>query len=122
MILLQLVSDQHHLKQHVNSENITGGGVDYDSGPYTVIFPAGMISVTFNVSITNDNVLERTEAFQLVITPSSLQSRVSQAAPNQTVISVIDDDSECSVCCTCVVWTGLSDLIYRNTTCCIIHF
>ena len=68
-----------------------------------------MTSVPFDVSITNDNVLEGSETFQLVITTSSLQRRVSQTAPNQTVISIIDDDSECSVCCMCVVWTGLLD-------------
>ena len=33
-------------------------GVDYDSGPYTAIFPAGSTSATFNVTIHDDNLLE----------------------------------------------------------------
>ena len=35
---------------------ITGGGVDYDSGPYTVTFPAGEESVSLRISINHDNI------------------------------------------------------------------
>ena len=35
-----------------------GGGIDYDSGPFTVIIPALSIGTFFNVTINDDNILE----------------------------------------------------------------
>jgi len=55
--------------------NITGG-VDYDSGPYTVTFPAGVTSVPFNVPIINDNIFEPNEEFYLTLTPKFLPDNV----------------------------------------------
>ena len=37
------------------------GGVDYNSGPYTAIFPAGSTNATFNVTIIDDDLLEANE-------------------------------------------------------------
>ena len=37
------------------------GGVDYHSGPYTAIFPAGSTNATFNVTIKDDDLLEANE-------------------------------------------------------------
>ena len=33
------------------NNDFTGGGVDYNSGPYNVIFPAGVTNVSLNVTI-----------------------------------------------------------------------
>lgn len=37
------------------------GGIDYNSGPYTAIFPAGSTNATFNVTIIDDDLLEANE-------------------------------------------------------------
>ena len=47
--------------------NVTGGGVDYNSGPYNVTFPIGSTIVLFDVVINDDGILEGTETFTLVI-------------------------------------------------------
>ena len=71
---------------------LTGGDVDYSSGPYTVTFPAGVTRVSFNISITDDIVLEGDENFNLTIDPSSLPSRVSVINLGQATVTIVDDD------------------------------
>ena len=43
------------------------GGIDYSSGPYMITIPAGVISVPFDVPITDDNLVESPESFNLSI-------------------------------------------------------
>jgi len=69
-----------------SSNNVTGGGVDYDSGPYTVTFPAGETSATFKIPINDDNVLENTEYFSLSIIFQSLPTSVNAIPSQATVI------------------------------------
>ena len=77
--------------QNVNgSNNVTGGGVDYDSGPYTVTFTAGQTSIPFNVPINDDNISENNEQFDLII--DSIPSFVSFADPRQTTVTILDND------------------------------
>ena len=70
------------------------GGVDYDTGPYIVVFPAGITSATFNVTIINDNILERDEEFHLNITSPPTASKVMLGQNNQIRIDIINDDSK----------------------------
>ena len=80
--------------QNVNSSNnVTGGRVDYDSGPYTVTFPTGDTIVPFNVPINDDNILENTEMFTVTIDPS-LPSRVTVGNPDQSTVTIMDNDGE----------------------------
>ena len=72
----------------------TGGGVDYSSGPYTVTFPAGATSASFDVPINDDSTLESDEQFTITIDPSSLPRRVSVTNPGQAVITITDNDGE----------------------------
>jgi len=72
--------------------NVTGEGVDYASGPYTVTFPAGVTSVTFDIPINDDNILENKQEFSLIIMPSSLSDRISQGGQGSSIISIVDDD------------------------------
>ena len=65
--------------------------MDYTSGPYSVTIPAGGTSVTFNVSITNDNILEIDENFMLTINASSIPTCVTPGNPNQTTVTIVDD-------------------------------
>ena len=76
---------------------VTGGGVDYDSGPYTVTFSAGQTSVPFDVPINNDNICEGNEVFDVTIDPSSTPSFVTVGSPDQATVTIVDD--ECKQSC-----------------------
>ena len=69
---------------------------DYDPGPYTVTIPAGENNVTFSVSITDDNILEQSETFNLIIDRSSLPSGVTSSDPNRVTVTIMDDDCKCT--------------------------
>ena len=71
-----------------------GGGVDYNSGPYIVTFPAGVTTASFNISITDDNILENNEDIQVEINVSSLHSTISVSNPGQATVTIVDNDSE----------------------------
>ena len=68
------MSKPHHVQQHFNV--YTGGGIDYGSGPYFVMFPAGVTIVSFDVPIIDDNILEGNEKFRMFIVRSSLPRHV----------------------------------------------
>ena len=79
--------------QNVNSSNnVTGGGVDYDSGPYTVTFPAGVTSVPFDVGINNDNIYEGNEDFGLTIIRNTLPAGVRRGNPDSATVTIVDND------------------------------
>ena len=71
---------------------LIGAGVDYNSGPHTVTFPAGVTRVLFEVSITNDIILENDEEFNLIINSSSLPTGVSDSHPSLVTVTIVDDD------------------------------
>ena len=73
---------------------IAGGDIDYGSGPYIVTIPARITSVLFDIPITNDNVLEQNENFNLTINASLLLSRVTVTNPHQAIVTIMDDDSK----------------------------
>ena len=78
--------------QNVNSSNnVTGRGVDYNSGPYTVTFTAGATSALFNVPINNDNIFESSEYFSLTIIPQSLPTGVNYATPSQATVIITEN-------------------------------
>ena len=65
--------------------------VDYDPGPYNILFSAGETIKSFNISIFDNNTFEALETFNLIINPSRF---VSLGTPHQTVIRIMDDDSK----------------------------
>ena len=71
-----------------------GRGIDYDSGPFNLIIPAGGTSYQFSIEIINDNILESFEIFNLTINPLSLPTNVSVGNPNQTMVLIIDNDGK----------------------------
>ena len=71
-----------------------GKGQNRTSGLYSVIFPAGIIRVPFNVSITNDNILEVNAKFDLTINQSSLPINVSTGSVYQATVTISDDDGK----------------------------
>ena len=81
--------------QNVNSSNnVTGGGVDYDSGPYTVTIPAGDTNASVSVPINNDNILEDDEDFTLTIMSGTLPNGVTRDGAGQAIITLVDDEGE----------------------------
>jgi len=71
---------------------ITGGGIDYDSGPYTVTFPAGQISVPFDVPINDDATCEDEEDFTLTIIRRTLPDGVTCDGAGRAEVILVDDD------------------------------
>ena len=74
-----------------------GGGVDYNSGPYTVQFDAGVTRVPFTVQILNDNILEYSETFSFDFNAQSLPSGVTVGDHGQTTVTILDNDSKFKV-------------------------
>ena len=72
--------------------------MDYTSGPYTVTFPAGQTTATFNIPITDDRILEGDEKFMLTIISSSLPTGVTRDAPSQITVTIMDDDHQNKTC------------------------
>ena len=68
--------------------------MDYNSGPYTVTFPTGQTTATFNIPISNDMIFEATENFMLTIDNSSLPSNVRLGTSDQATVNIINDDRE----------------------------
>ena len=84
-----------------DSENITGRRVDYYSGKYTVIFPAGVTSVPFDVPINNDALYEGNESFNLTIIRSSVPSNVGRINPSRATVTILDDEGNFMVSMHC---------------------
>ena len=81
--------------QNVNSSNNVTGGVDYDSGPYTVTFTAGETRAQLNIPLITDNLQEANENFRLIIS-RSLPTDVTRSPVNgQSTVTIVDDDREC---------------------------
>ena len=68
--------------------------MDYDSGPYTVTFPAGEESVSLRISINDDNIFEHNENFVLNINVSSLLTDVTIGNHNETIVTIVDNDGK----------------------------
>jgi len=68
--------------------------VDYNSGPYPVTFLAGETSVTFDVPITDDNILEGNENFTLTIDQSSLPTNVNRGDHGEATVTIVNDDGK----------------------------
>ena len=81
-----------------------GGGSDYISGPYSVKIPAGKTTLSFRISITNDNRRENNETFYLVIDSSSLPNGVVVGSPSQAKVTIVDitSSSKIQFCYVCI--------------------
>ena len=90
----QLVSTLAVVTNTYRSDYTLTGNDDYTPGPYTVTFPAGVTSATFDVPIISDNLLEGNENFVLVINDSSLPSLVIRGSPGAVTVNMVDDDSK----------------------------
>ena len=79
--------------QNINKSNtIIDGGVDYDSGIYTVTIPAGQTSVPFDVPINDDDIFEGNEDFDLTIIRTTLPDGVTRGNPGNASVTIVDND------------------------------
>ena len=68
--------------------------MDYTSGPYSVLIPANVTRLSFNISITNDDDSEGNEYFRLTINSSSLPTGFLVSDPYQATVTIVDDDGK----------------------------
>ena len=68
-----------------------GGGVDYNSGPYTVTFPIGSTNASFDIIINVDSVLEGDESFNVSIA-AIVNGYVG--TPREATVTIIDTTSK----------------------------
>ena len=82
----------------IDSDCYLIGDVDYESGPYKIIFPAGVTTISFNISIHDDDLLEANENFSLAINAESLPDGTTTDSPSTAIMIIRNDDSKCVVC------------------------
>ena len=75
------------------------GGDDFVSQVFQLDFPAGQTRVEFSVDITDDNLIEPMESFQLLLSiPDDLISKGAQVGPNaEATVTIMDNDGELAV-------------------------
>ena len=69
------------------------GRIDYDAGPHNVTVPAGVTEVTFNVTIHNDTILERTESFTLSVNSRFFETDRILIGNTNSALVIINDTS-----------------------------
>ena len=73
---------------------LIGTNEDYSSGPYHIVFTAGMTEAVFNISMNDDDILEETETFNIIINSSSLPNNVTIGGLDEAVVTILDNDGE----------------------------
>jgi len=61
---------------------------------FDVLFPAGETSVTFDVPINDDDIVEGNENFDLSIVAVTLPDGVRRVQPFRPTVTIMDDDSK----------------------------
>ena len=72
------------------------GDVDH-KGLDNITFSAGDVRVMFNVSITDDDIFEMVEKFNLTISSTSLPIRIFMGDIQQTTVLITDNDGKCQL-------------------------
>ena len=69
---------------------------DYNAGPYSVMFVAGQTDASFDVTINDEDMLERDESFMLKIDESSLSLDTVTLDTNndEATVTIMNDDSK----------------------------
>ena len=71
-----------------------GSNEDYFSGPYCIVFTAGMTEAVFNISVNDNDILEETETFNIIINSSSLPNNVTIGGLDEAAVTILDNDGE----------------------------
>ena len=64
---------------------------DYTTGPYSVTISTGMTHASYDIFVSDDNVLEDDENFVILINPS-LPNGITVGEINQATVTVVNDD------------------------------
>ena len=91
------------------TSSLIGGG-DYASGPYSITIPAGHTSISLDITVTDDGVVEDEEIFRLAIMPESLPYLVSRGNPGVAMVTIVSDDGKLTV----LVNIAVSNLLIRQ--------
>ena len=70
----------------------TGEGIDYNSGPYNAIFPAGSTNTSFDIIIHDDTVSEVDEIFNVSI--CSITNGHIVGNPKNATVTILDTTSK----------------------------
>jgi len=73
---------------------VIGANKDYFGGPYYIVFTAGITEAVFNITLNDNDILEETETFNIVINSSSLPNGVTIGVLDQAVVTILDNDGE----------------------------
>ena len=71
---------------------IIGDGQDYNSRQYNITFNVGVNSVSFDISVIDDDILEHNESFNLGL--CSLPDNVIVGDISQATVTIVNDDSK----------------------------
>ena len=71
--------------------NLTGI-IDYYSGPYNVAFPAGETTVSFNILITDNDIIGGNKAFGLSIDSNTLPIGGARRYPYSVTVTIQNND------------------------------
>ena len=88
------VYSRHTVICYNNYIKTLGGNEDYDSGPYTAMFPAGMTRATINISVADDNIFEGNRNFTASIDLLSLPSYVTTSNHSEVTVTILEDDGK----------------------------
>ena len=69
------------------------GGEDYAFVNSTIVVPAGTTKFSFNITITDDQILETNESFYLYIN-SSVPDNVHKDVHGQVQVIILNDDGQ----------------------------
>ena len=84
---------------------------DYRSGPYIVTILAGHTQGLQDITITNDDIVEKTEIFSLTINVTSLPEGIFSGDPSSAVVHILDRDGtyvcyiQIMYCCCIIIIT-----------------
>ena len=71
---------------------VIGDWQDYNSGQYNITFIVGVSSVSFDISIIDDEILEHNESFNLGL--CSLPDNVIVGNVSQATVTIMNDESK----------------------------
>ena len=92
MTTAQPVSNDVHVTSCYMDSLFSLGGVDYVfANPSTIIVPAEVANVSFNITVIDDHVLEANESFLLYFS-SSLSDNVAEGIISQVQVIIFNDD------------------------------
>ena len=79
------------------------GGVDYASGPYTVLIKEGDMSGDLCINMIDDNMREMNEDFDLRIDATTLGREIVLMHPTTSTVTIEDDECTLVLCIMIVV-------------------